>query len=143
MNNDLLKYISEYFNAFPKEDYTIYVNGTPTKWCGLNINNNRVAYKLSALNPIVPCGVIYDSVWYAIYSHEIKEVSMTVTTMVIKKTNGKEYTFTAKIKEKEEKVNDLLLKAENILLNYLWTSNKEKTREVMEYLCEIKALMNK
>lgn len=143
MNNDLLKYISEYFNTFPKEDYTICVNGTPTKWCGLNTNSNRIAYKLPALNPTIPCDVIYDSVWYAIYIYEIVEVSITVTSMTVKKANGKEYTFTAKIKEKEEKVNDLLLKAENTLLNHLWMDNKEKTREVLEYLCKIKALMNK
>lgn len=135
MNNDLLKYISEYFNTFPKEDYTICVNGTPTKWCSLNTNSNRIVWNIPSNST--------ERDWHFIDDYEIKEVSMTVTTMVIKKTNDKEYTFTAKIKEKEEKVNDLLLKAENILLNYLWSSNKEKTREVMEYLCEIKALMNK
>ena len=109
MNNDLLKYISEYFNAFPKEDYTICVNGTPTKWCSLNTNTHRIVWNIPSNST--------ERDWHFIDDYEIKEVSMTATTMVIKKTNGKEYTFTARIKEKEEKVKDLLLKADFIMIS--------------------------
>lgn len=134
MNNNLLKYISEYFNTFPKEDYTFYVNGTPTEWCSLNNNSRRVVYKIPA-NSSVPGGVIYDREWYVIYDWEIAEVSITATGMTIKKTNGGERTFVAKVKAKEEKAKEIILKTKNAL----YAHHIDKAQD---YLDKLKALMD-
>lgn len=134
MNNDLLKYIGEYFKTFPKEDYTICVNGTPTEWCSLNNNNYCVVYKLPP-NSSIPGGIVYDREWYSIYDWEISEVSITVTTMTIKKKNGKEYTFIAKVKAKEEKAKNLILKVKNSLYSH-------KIDTALNYLDELNALID-
>ncbi len=134
MNNNLLKHISEYFNTFPKEDYTIYVNGTPTKWCTLNNNNCSVVYKLSD-NSSVPGGVIYDKEWYIIYDWEIEAIKLTPTTMELIKTNGKEYIFSAKIKRKEDKVKEIILKTKNSLYAC-------HVSDAIGYLDELKVLMD-
>ena len=134
MNNNLLKYISEYFNTFPKEDYTFYVDGIPTEWCSLNKNSCSVVYKLPD-NSSVPGGVIYDREWYAIYDWEIAEVSMAATGMTIKKINGGERTFVAKVKAKEEKAKAIILKTKNALYAH-------HIDDAHKYLDKLKALMD-
>ena len=134
MNNNLLKHISEYFNTFPKEDYTFYVNGIPTERCSFNNDNRCVIYKLPD-NSSVPGGIIYDKEWYAIYDWEIAELSITATGMTIKKINGGERTFTAKIKRKEEKAKEIIFNAKMALYTHIYD-------DVLKYLDELKVLMN-
>ena len=123
--NDLSKYISEYFKIFNLKDYTIYVNGKWTKWCA--DTRNRIVWNIPS------DGNGRD--WYAIYGGEIAEVTMTATSMTIKQKNGKEYTFAAKIKAKEEKAKDIILRTKNAL----YTHNLDTA---LEYLEELEVLMN-
>ena len=125
MNNDLLKYISEYFKTFNHKDYTIYVNGEWTKWC--NFNHNRIVWNIPSDSN--------ETDWYTIHSWEIAEVSMTATSMTIKKINGGERTFVAKVKAKEEKAKDLILKTKNAL----YTRN---LGTVVDCLDKLEELMN-
>lgn len=132
-NNNLLKHISEYFNTFPKEDYTFYVNGIPTERCNFNNDNRCVIYKIPD-NSSVPGGIIYDKEWYAIYDWEIAELSITATGMTIKKINGGERTFIAKIKRKEEKAKEIILKTKNAL-------NDNRINDAQYYLDKLKGLL--
>ena len=118
--NDLSKYISEYFKTFNHKDYTIYVNGEWTKWC--NFNHNRIVWNIPSNNS--------ERDWYSIYSWEIAEVSMT-----IKKKNGGERTFVAKIKAKEDKAKEIILGARNAI----YTRNLDTA---LDYLEELEELMN-
>lgn len=133
MNVNLFKHISEYFNAFPKEDYTIYVNGIPTEWCGLNNNSCSVVYIIPP-NSSVPNGIIYDNGWYTIYDWEIEAIRLTPTILEIIQTNGKEYTFTAKIKRKDEKAKDIILKTKDAL-------NDNRINDAQYYLDKLKGLL--
>lgn len=123
--NDLCKYISEYFKTFNHKDYTIYVNGEWTKWCGFN--HNRIVWNIPSDSN--------ESDWYAIYSWEIAEVSVTATSLTIKKMNGGERTFVAKVKTKEEKAKEIILSAKNAL----YAHNLDTA---LDYLEELEALMN-
>ena len=123
----LLKYISEYFNTFNDKDYIIYVDGTPTKWCRLNTYGDYVVWNIPSDSD--------ESDWWSVHVCEIVEISMTATTMVIKKTNGKEYTLTAKLKRKEDKAKEIILKAKNAI----YTRN---TVDALGYLDELNALMD-
>ena len=125
MNNDLLKYIGEYFKTFKHKDYTIYVNGKWTKWCGST--RNRVVWNIPSDSN--------ETDWYAIHSWEIAEVSITATSMTIKKINGGERTFIAKVKTKEEKAKEIILSTENAI----YVHNLD---DALYYLNELKALMN-
>jgi broad specificity polyphosphatase/5'/3'-nucleotidase SurE len=126
MNNDLLKYISEYFNTFSQKDYTIYVDGTPTECCKLNSYDYVVWNIPSDSN---------ESDWYSINVCEIEAIRLTPTTMEIVKTNGKEYTFVAKLKSKEKKVKDIILRTKNAL-------NASHIDDALDYLDELKALLD-
>ena len=128
MNNDLLKYISEYFKTFNPKEYIIYINERPANWW--YVKGNRVVYHILPLPELIAARE-----WFDIKEEEIEEVSMTVTTMTIKKKNGKEYTFVAKIKAKEEKAKDLILKTKNAL----YTRN---LGTVVDYLDELEELMS-
>ena len=128
MNNDLLKYIGEYFNTFNHKDYTIYVNERPALWW--NVNGNKVVYHI-----LPPPDLVAAREWFDIKEEEIEEVSMTVTTMTIKKKNGKEYMFIAKVKAKEEKAKNLILKVKNVLYAH-------KIDAALGYLDELNALMD-
>lgn len=123
--NDLSKYISEYFKTYNLKDYTIYVNGEWTKWCALN--HNRVVWNIPSDSG--------EKEWYAIYSLEIAEVSITATSMTIKKMNGGERTFVAKLKAKEEKAKEIILRTKNAL----YTHNIDTA---LDYLEELEELMN-
>ena len=125
MSNDLLKYIGEYFNTFNHKGYTIYVNGKWTKWC--NLNRNRIVWNIPSDSN--------EPDWYTIYSWEIAEVSLTSTSMTIKKINGGERTFVAKIKAKEEKAKDLILKVKNAIYTHRFD-------DATGYLDELNALMD-
>ena len=128
MNNDLLNYISEYFKTFNPKEYTIYINERPALWW--NVKGTRVVYHI-----LPPPDLVAAREWFDIKEEEIKEVSMTVTTMTIKKKNGKEYTFIAKIKAKEEKAKDIILKVKNAI--YL-----HKIDTALDCLDELKNLMD-
>ena len=126
-SNNLLKYINEYFNTFNNKDYTIYVDGISADKCYLNDCGSCVIWSIPTNSD--------ESDWYRVYACEIHEVSMTATTMVIKKTNGKEYTFVAKVKTKEQRAKEIILKAKTALHVHL-------INDAMDYLDELNALMN-
>lgn len=124
MNDNLLKHINEYFNTFNPKDYTIYVDGTPTEWCKLNDYSTYVIWKTPP-----------NSDWHGINVCQIEAIRLTPTTMEIVKTNGKEYKLVAKLKSKEKKAKDIILKVKNAL--YVGHIN-----EALDYLDELKTLMN-
>ena len=125
MNNDLLKYIGEYFKTFNRKDYTIYVNGKWTKWC--NATNNRIVWNIPSDNNEMD--------WHAVYGWEIAEVTITATSMTVKKINGGERIFVAKVKTKEEKVKEIIPRMKNAL-------NEHNLDTALDYLEELEELMN-
>lgn len=134
MNNDLLKYIDEYFKTFNPKEYTIYINGRPSDW--RIVKTNKVVYRLL---PLPSPDFLDTRELFDIKEEEIKEVSITTTALTIKKKNGEEYTFIAKVKVKEEKVKDLIRKAKGILLA---TVSGEGINEVYSCLDAIYMLMD-
>lgn len=128
MNNDLLKYISEYFNTFNSKDYTIYVDGTPAEQCGLNAYADYVVWTIPSYNS--------DSNWGAIEVSEIEAIKLTPTMMEIVKTSGKVYMFAAKLKTKEKKAKEIILRAKTAIHTHLFN-------DALKYLDELEALMDK
>lgn len=127
--NELLKHISEYFNTFNQKDYTIYVDGAPTEWCSLNSNSD---------NPRVVWNIPSDSnerSWYWVNVRDIEAIRLTPTTMEIVKKNGKEYKLAAKLKSKEKKAKDIILRTKNALY-------ANSLSDALGYLDELKALMD-
>lgn len=127
MSNNLLKHIKEYFNTFNHKDYTIYVDGTPSEWCNLNDYSNYVVWNIPS--------DINEREWNRINISEIVAIRLTPTTMVILKTNGKECTFTAKLKSKEKKAKEIILKAKNSIYTHRFD-------DAIDYLDKLKALMD-
>lgn len=125
MNGNLLRYINEYFNTFKDEDYMIYVDGKLSKWHGFN--RNWIIWNIPADSNGNDSSIVY--------SWEIKEISIMATTMVIKKINGEEHTFTAMGKTKEGKVKELILKMKNAL-------SGERIDEALRYLNKMDMLIN-
>lgn len=123
----LLKHINEYFNTFNNKDYTIYVDGTPTEWCNLNSNTNRVVWNIPSNSN--------EREWYFVNVSDIEAIRLTPTTMEIVKTNGKEYKLAARLKSKEKKAKEIILKTKNSI--YLHRIN-----DALGYLDELNALMN-
>lgn len=126
--NELLKHISEYFNTFNQNDYTIYVDGVPTEWCSFNNYTHRVVWNIPSNGS--------ERDWYFINGRDIEAIRLTPTTMEIVKTNGKEYKLIAKLKSKEKKAKDIILKTQNAL--YARDINL-----ALGYLDELNALMDK
>lgn len=124
MNDNLLNHIKEYFNTFPEEDYTIYVDGIPTEWCKLNDCSTYVVWRTPS-----------DSDRHGINVREIEAIRLTPTTMEIVKANNKEYKLVAKLKSKEKKVKEIILKTKNALYNC-------HIVDALEYLDKLEALMN-
>lgn len=127
MGDELLKHISEYFNTFPEEDYTIYVDGTPTELCKLNCNNPRVVWNIP-----LDSG---ENDWYFVYIRELEAIRLTTTTMELIKADGVEFKFTAKLKTKEKKVKEIILKTKNALYNC-------HIVDALDYLDKLEALMD-
>lgn len=123
----LRNHIKEYFNTFNNKDYTIYVDGTPTEWCKLNEYGDYVVWNIPSDDS--------DSDWYSVHLCEIEAIRLTVTTMEIIKTNGKEYTLAAKPKAKEKKAKEIILKVKNALYAH-------HINDAMGYLDELKDLMD-
>ena len=123
----LLSHIKEYFNTFNHKDYTIYVDGTPTKWCSLDSNTSRVVWNIPSDSN--------ECSWFWVKVSDIEAIRLTPTTMEIVKTNGKEYKLTAKIKAKEEKAKDIILKTKNALFAH-------NINHALGYLDELNALMD-
>lgn len=126
MSDELLKHISEYFNTFPEEDYTIYVNGTPTELCKLNACKN-VVWKI-----LLDDG---KNDWNFVYIRELEAIRLTPTTMELVTTDGTEYKLTAKLKPKEKKVKEIILKTKNALYNC-------HIVDALDYLDKLETLMD-
>lgn len=86
MNNDLLKYVNEFFTSFGK-DHAFYIAEDRVK--SYKISNTRAEWELG-------------NDWYFLNEQEIKEVSIMSTILTITSTCGRKYTFIAKPKSKEE-----------------------------------------
>lgn len=125
--NELLKHIKEYFNTFNNKDYTIYVDGTPAVWCSFNSNNDRVVWDIPSDSN--------EHSWYWVNVRDIEAIKLTPTTMEIVKTNGKEYKIVAKLKSKEKKAKDIILRAKNALY-------ARNINHALDYLDELNALMD-
>lgn len=123
----LLNHIKEYFNTFNNKDYTIYVDGAPTEWCGVNSYVNYVFWYIPSNSN--------ESDWHSINVCEIEAIRLTPTTMEIVKTNGKEYKLAARLKSKEKKAKEIVLKTKNALYAH-------HINDAMGYLDELKALMD-
>lgn len=126
MSDELLKHISEYFNTFPEEDYTIYVNGTPTELCKLNACKN-VVWKI-----LLDDG---KNDWNFVYIRELEAIRLTPTTMELVTTDGTEYKLIAKLKPKEKKVKEIILKTKNALYNC-------HIVDALDYLDKLETLMD-
>ena len=116
MNNDLLKYINEFFKSFEK-DHTFYLNGERIRFC--KINDNHVVW------------IIEGEDWDFLTEGEISEVSITVTKLTITAKSGREYTFIAKPKPKKEIIS--VIKNKLISLFYK-EDNKEEIDEIIYLL---------
>lgn len=125
----LLNHIKEYFNTFNNKDYTIYVDGTPTEWCNLNSNTNRVVWDIASDNSDTGRS------WFWVEVRDIEAIRLTPTTMEIVKTNGKEYKLAARLKSKEKKAKDIILRAKNALYAH-------NINHALGYLDELNALMD-
>ena len=123
----LRNYIKEYFNTFNNKDYTIYVDGTPTEWCRLNSNTSRVVWDIPSDSN--------ERSWFWVNVSDIEAIRLTPTTMEIVKTNGKEYKLTARLKSKEKKAKELILKTKNALY-------ARQIGDVLNYLDELNDLMD-
>ena len=126
MSDELLKHISEYFNTFPEEDYTIYVDGTPTELCKLNACKN-VVWKI-----LLDDG---KNDWNFVYIRELEAIRLTPATMELVTTDGTEYKLTAKLKPKEKKVKEIILKTKNALYNCYIV-------DALNYLDKLETLMD-
>ena len=120
-------HIKEYFNTFNNKDYTIYVDGTPTEWCNLKEYGDYVVWNIPSDDN--------EKEWWKVYLCEIEAISLTATTMEIVKTNGKEYKLTARLKSKEKKAKEIILKTKNALYAH-------HIDDAHKYLDELKALMD-
>lgn len=123
----LIEHIKEYFNTFNQKDYTIYVDGNPTEWCSLNSNTNRVVWNIPSDSN--------ERSWYWVNVRDIEAIRLTPTTMEIIKTNGKEYKLAARLKSKEKKAKDIILRAKNALYAH-------NINHALGYLDELNALMD-
>lgn len=125
----LIQHIKEYFNTFNNKDYTIYVDGTPTEWCSVNTNNDRVIWDIASDNSNTGRS------WFWVNIRDIEAIRLTPTTMEIVKTNGKEYKLTAKLKSKEKKAKEIILRTKNALY-------ARNINHALGYLDELNALMD-
>ena len=123
----MVKHIKEYFNTFPNKDYTIFVDGAPTEWCSLNDNSGRVVWDIRSNSN--------ERSWYWVNVRDIEAIRLTPTTMEIVKTNGKEYKLAAKLKSKEKKAKDIILRTKNALF-------ARNINHALGYLDELNALMD-
>lgn len=87
MNNDLLKYINEFFNSFEK-DHTFYIDGERIRFC--KADDIRVTWTIDGVG------------WGFINKREIKEISIMATFLTITLMSGRKYIIIAKPKSKEE-----------------------------------------
>ena len=127
--SELFKHIKEYFNTFNNKDYTIYVDGTPTEWCSLNSNTNRVVWDIASDNSDTGRS------WFWVEVRDIEAIRLTPTTMEIVKTNGKEYKLAARLKSKEKKAKNIILKVKNALYAH-------NINHALGYLDELNELMD-
>lgn len=115
MNNDLLKYITEFFISFGK-DHTFYKDGDQVK--SYKISNTYAEWKMG-------------DDWYFLTSGEISRVSITATKLTITAKSGREYTFIAKPKSKKEIISMIKNKLDSL---FYIEDNKEEIDEIIYLL---------
>lgn len=114
--SELIKSINKYFSTFSNKNYTIYVDGTPTEWCGYGSNTYYVAWRIQRKPNELS--------WYFVDPLNIEAVKLTPTTMKIIKTDGEVHNFVAKLKTKAwlarqyDNVLKCLIKLKNMITDY-------------------------
>lgn len=124
-NNDLLKYINEFFTSFEK-DHTFYIDGERIKFC--KATDTRVIWQM-----------VDD--WNFLAKREIKEVSIMATSLTITVMNGRKYTFIAKPKLKEE-ITEKIVSLLKIKLSRIFyeAGIKEEINEIIYLLNELERI---
>lgn len=116
MNNNLLKYIDEFFKSFEK-DHTFYINGERIRFS--KINDNHVVWRTEGED------------WDFLTEGEISEVSITATKLIITAKSGREYTFIAKPKSKGEIISMIKNKLDSL---FYIEDNKKGIDEIIYLL---------
>jgi len=123
-NIGILKYINEFFKAFEK-DYTFYIDGERIKFC-----------RATGLYVIWDI----DHEWGCLIKEEINAVTIEGTRLTITASNGKEYTFIAKPKTKEELTEKIISLVKNKLIPLF---SKEEINEIKYLLDELERINSK
>lgn len=116
MNDSILKYINEFFKAFEK-DRTFYIDGERIKFC-------------RATNLYVIWDIGHE--WGCLIKEEINAVTIEGARLTIAASNGKEYTFIAQPKTKEEIMERIISLVKNKLIPLF---SKEEINEI-KYLLD-------
>lgn len=121
MSNGILKYINEFFKAFEK-DYTFYIHGERIKFC--KATGSYVVWDLG-------------NEWGCLFKQEINAVTIEGASLKITAADGKEYTFIAKPKTREEITENIIsaLKSKLIRLSY-----KEDISEMLHLLNQLERI---
>lgn len=121
MSNGILKYVNEFFKAFEKSN-TFYIHGERIKFC-----------KATGLYVIWDLG----NEWGCLPKEEINAVTIEGASLKITASNGKEYTFIAKPKTKEEIMENIILTLKNKLIRL---SYKEDISEMLHLLNKLERI---
>lgn len=121
MDTGILKYINEFFKAFGK-DHTFYIHGEQIKFC-----------KATGLYVIWDIG----NEWGCLTREEINAVTIEGLRLTITVSNGKEYTFIAKPKTKEEVTERIISLLKNKLIRLF---SKEDINEIIYLLNELERI---
>lgn len=122
MNNiGILKYINEFFKAYEK-DHTFYIHGEQIKF-----------YKATGLYVIWDIG----NEWGCLPKEEINAVTIEGARLTITVTGGKEYTFIAKPKTREEVTERIISRIRGKLIRLPY---KKEIREILHLLNELKRI---
>ena len=128
MNNDLLKYINEFFNSF-KKDCTFYLDGERLRFC--KASDIRITWAIEGED------------WSFLTNREIKGVSIEAMTLTITAMNGRKYTFIAKPKaELKEEITEKIVSLLKMKLSRIFyeAGLKEEINEIIYFLNELERI---
>ena len=120
-NIGILKYVNEFFKAFEKS-HTFYIHGEQIKFC-----------KATGLYVIWDLG----NEWGCLTREEINAVTIEGLRLTITVTGGKEYTFIAKPKTKEEVTERIISRIKGKLIRLPY---KKEISEILHLLNELKRI---
>lgn len=122
MDTGILKYVNEFFKAFEKS-HTFYIHGERIKFC-----------KATGLYVIWDLG----NEWGCLPKEEINAVTIEGLRLTITAANGKEYTFIAKPKTKEEVTERIISRIKGKLIRLPY---KKDISEILHLLNELKRII--